>query len=657
MTFALPVHLTFWIMLMPVVTTTSPHVPVKQTWSIVNPNTGEVANASSSTLYPPKAWFPDLFVDLCDIIGGEWDPSDQEPFPGYGCASPGQRHSTRNQRFYVCPGHSRSKSQLKKCGGPGEGYCAAWGCESTGAIWWSPPIKDLIKVEAWNRNMQGTGTCTGHGACGPCYDSTIWPGRPWATPGGRCNGLKISFTNRAKSIDLSKWTQGLSWGLRLYRTGYDPATTFTIRLQMEPLYIAIGPNLVITNQQKPIASKTNTTPKMPNANVSLPSRTLPTPIVGQSHTNDRLFNLILGAYIALNASDANKTRNCWLCLASNPPYYEGIAFDDSFTNVSTPDTRCQTQPHRLTLSEVSGAGLCLGKVPATHQHLCNKTISTLGPRGFLLPPTGSYWACSTGLTLCVAIEVFNHSSEFCVLIQLWPRVTYYEEQTFLQLFEQKLRYSREPLSVTLALLLGAGGIAAGIGTGTTALIQTKELLQLQAAMTEDLETITKSISALEKSLTSLSEVVLQNRRGLDLLFLKEGGLCAALKEECCFYADHTGVVRDSVEKLQKRLKQRHIFLSSWSSGAGSWVGGGISHNSLLSTLLPFLVPLITLLLFLAFGPWAFQRLTQFIKNQINSTFTKTVSVHYHRVETQEQAVEAEQGLRFSASRSQPPPRG
>lgn len=63
-----------------------------------------------------------------------------------------------------------------------------------------------------------------------------------------------------------------------------------------------------------------------------------------------------------------------------------------------------------------------------------------------------------------------------------------------------------------------GRIATGVGTGTTALMETSQFRQLQAAMHTDIKALEESVNALEKSLTSLSEVVLQNRRGLVLFF-------------------------------------------------------------------------------------------------------------------------------------------
>ena len=34
------------------------------------------------------------------------------------------------------------------------------------------------------------------------------------------------------------------------------------------------------------------------------------------------------------------------------------------------------------------------------------------------------------------------------------------------------------------------------------------------------------------------------------------GLYAALREKCCFYLGHSGVIKDSISKLKKRLDKR-----------------------------------------------------------------------------------------------------
>lgn len=77
---------------------------------------------------------------------------------------------------------------------------------------------------------------------------------------------------------------------------------------------------------------------------------------------------------------------------------------------------------------------------------------------------------------------------------------------------------REPVSLTLTLILGAG--LAGMGTGIIALtLQDKNYNSLKADIDEHIQHLEKSISYLKSNVDSLEEVVLQNRRGLDLVFL------------------------------------------------------------------------------------------------------------------------------------------
>ena len=81
----------------------------------------------------------------------------------------------------------------------------------------------------------------------------------------------------------------------------------------------------------------------------------------------------------------------------------------------------------------------------------------------------------------------NLTQDFCVLTQIMPHIFYHSEQTLLDALENRHRQKREPVEMTLALLLGLGGTAVGIGTGTAALIQgNQQLAQLQLAIDTDL---------------------------------------------------------------------------------------------------------------------------------------------------------------------------
>ena len=132
-------------------------------------------------------------------------------------------------------------------------------------------------------------------------------------------------------------------------------------------------------------------------------------------------------------------------------------------------------------------------------------------------------------------------------------------------------------------------------------------------MDKDLLKIHDDILKLEESLFSLSEMVMQNRRGLDLLLMQQGGLCAALNEECCTYVNHSGPIQKSMAELKDRLQCRNQELQQQ-----SWFYSPFSQHPWITTVVSTLLgPVITIVLALVFGPCVLNKITQFIKARLS----------------------------------------
>jgi hypothetical protein len=106
---------------------------------------------------------------------------------------------------------------------------------------------------------------------------------------------------------------------------------------------------------------------------------------------------------------------------------------------------------------------------------------------------------------------------------------------------------------------------AGIGTGIGGIASSASYYnQLSADLI--LEQVATSIVTMQDQLNSLASVVLQNRRGLNLLLKKAGGgeLCLFLNEDCCFYVNQPGIDRDIAQQLQDQVTHRRQELAnSW----------------------------------------------------------------------------------------------
>lgn len=479
--------------------------------------------------------------------------------------------------------------------------------------------------------------------------------------GGRCTPLTIVFTDAGKKAPIEGWLRGHEWGLRLYISGTDPGLIFKVKLLRsvpnDNKHVVLGPVAPKTKDPRP----SNPSP----LSTSTVFQALLPPV--SPSTGEILKGL---ANVTAESLNFTGYSECWLCFSPVPPFYEGIAVlvntsadlmltnDSSKTRWADSSRFSETSPG-LTLTQISGIGLCIHspflRLPPQLEPICNSSFSPPLSHEFLVAPNGTYFACSFGITPSVSPRLLISNNEYCVLVMLMPKISIHPTEDLLPYYSGSTRTKREPVTaITLSVLLGLG--AAGAGTGIASIITSKQqYYALSQAIDKDIQNLQEGLDSLKESVVSLSEVVLQNRRGLDLLFLREGGLCAALKEECCFYKDKTGLVQDSIDKVKKNLEARQKQRERDEAWYKSWT----SATPWLTTLIPTILgPLAGFFLLVSLGPWALRKLTAFIREQVDQLVKPAVAVHYHRLTTCDEESYPEPttapGLRFSTLQAPQP---
>jgi hypothetical protein len=143
----------------------------------------------------------------------------------------------------------------------------------------------------------------------------------------------------------------------------------------------------------------------------------------------------------------------------------------------------------------------------------------------------------------------------------------------------------------MGISLAASVAATGFSSVALAhsVIQTQRLSQQVLAGFEDSVT---SLASLQRQITSLVQVTLQNHRTLDLLMADKGGTCFFLWEDCCYYINESGLMETRVQSLQKLSDEMCCYNTASTDTPGWW------NSPLFNILTPLIGLLVIIFLFL-----------------------------------------------------------
>ncbi|XP_014406000.1 PREDICTED: syncytin-1-like [Myotis brandtii] len=328
---------------------------------------------------------------------------------------------------------------------------------------------------------------------------------------------------------------------------------------------------------------------------------------------------------ALNGSNPSLAADCWLCMTLGTAM--PLALPAGNSSIQEAGSCSLTLPFRIQPVGFSTSPCFRGLFQNNSYDLdvgyqtfseCTQVSNHSTP---LCPAPGQVFVCGGSLAF-TALPV--NWTGLCIQAIILPDIDIIpgEEPVPLPSLDYIAGRSKRAIQF-IPLLLGLG-VSGAVASGSAGLgVAVHSYTKLSNQLIDDVPALSGTINDPQDQIDSLAEVVLQNRRGLDLLTAEQRGICLALQERCCFYANKSGIVRDKIKKLQEDLVKRRKELVDnplWSS-----------FNGLLPYLLPLLGPLLGLVLMLTIAPCIFRSIANMIQARTQDLKIPALRVQYQNV--------------------------
>lgn len=635
---------------------------------IVNPGNGDWIVSDEKTkreLGRAKGTINQVTIDLCILFNGIII-NDDSPTGRVGgsvhrnlCSGRGPKalqvmFQLKQASLYVCPKNQPDPNYNVYCASdPKHQYCYSWSCVTGGLDGYYNSEKYLAVKYIGNKNCYGVYTCNpvqltflnptdfrwlGQGLtyAVKIYKSGHDPGisinilykpprkppvviyrrgrRPVTAPTQKAP-INFPLSRPRRHTPTTKVTEATCNG-SIYHTDQPQIKLCKWRGEGGiPYWIEIRvPSLDPTSMQ-PSTRATKTGLRRSRRAQTEPKASAPPSMIAE------IFQPLEVAAELLNSSlDSDLKIPCWLCMSPEPPFYEGyITVTDK---LASDPSRCKMLlPQSLwkgtSLEGITGT--CIYHFSHTAPEYCDLShsyrITGAGDATPLIAPASHWWACTSGWFPCMISKKFVvDQDEVCVLTQVLPRIYWHSEEEGNRVLipashQINKRSPALPIMAGISVFSALGMSAASMG------VSIHQYNMLSQQVDEEIKRVQNAIEALESSMDSLAEVALQNRRGLDLLLAEKGGLCLALGEQCCLYANKSGVVRQNLAELQRGIQERERLRQ----GALGWAEQMFSFPPWITNIIATVAgPIIVILVLATLGPCIVNRLTAYVKRQVQS---------------------------------------